>query len=95
MLPLTGSLGRRTLLVIGSLGYVASLGLRARAFATEHFVFDPVCLFGFIAAHAVGQGAVICVFFARMMVLKLLCVLAFAPRARGISRGDLAHRLCE
>jgi sugar porter (SP) family MFS transporter len=59
-------LGRKTLLVIGSLGYIVSLGLCAWAFATGHTSIVPACLFGFIAAHAVGQGAVIWVFIAEI-----------------------------
>jgi len=55
-------LGRRTLLYIGSLGYIASLGLCAWAFFTETFSIVPACIFAFIAAHAIGQGAVIWVF---------------------------------
>jgi MFS family permease len=55
-------MGRRTLLVIGSLGYIASLGMCAWAFATGHESLVPACIFAFIAAHAVGQGAVIWVF---------------------------------
>ncbi|MFM7292150.1 MAG: sugar porter family MFS transporter, partial [Planctomycetia bacterium] len=57
-------LGRRTLLVIGSLGYILSLGLCAWAFAAGQTAIVPACIFGFIAAHAVGQGAVIWVFIA-------------------------------
>ncbi len=52
-------LGRRTLLLIGSFGYIVSLGLCAWAFFTGHFSIVPACIFAFIAAHAVGQGAVI------------------------------------
>ncbi|MFM7292748.1 MAG: MFS transporter, partial [Planctomycetia bacterium] len=59
-------LGRRTLLVIGSLGYILSLGLCAWAFATGQTAIVPACIFGFIAAHAVGQGAVIWVFIAEI-----------------------------
>ena len=44
--------GRRTLLFIGSFGYILALGLVAWAFFTEHFSIVPVCIFGFIAAHA-------------------------------------------
>src|SRR5512137_53997 len=50
-------LGRRTLLFIGSFGYIISLGLVAWAFFTAHFSIVPVCIFAFIAAHAIGQGA--------------------------------------
>ncbi len=52
-------LGRRTLLYIGSFGYIASLGLTAWAFFAQHYAIIPACIFAFIAAHAVGQGAVI------------------------------------
>ncbi len=55
-------LGRRTLLYIGSFGYIASLGMVSWAFFTEHFSIVPACIFAFIAAHAIGQGAVIWVF---------------------------------
>ncbi|MFM7108872.1 MAG: sugar porter family MFS transporter, partial [Planctomycetaceae bacterium] len=59
-------LGRRTLLVIGSLGYILSLGLCAWAFATGRTGIVPACIFAFIASHAVGQGAVIWVFIAEI-----------------------------
>ena len=59
-------LGRRTLMIIGSIGYIVSLGLCAWAFATGHDAIVPACVFGFIAAHAVGQGAVIWVFIAEI-----------------------------
>jgi MFS transporter, SP family, arabinose:H+ symporter len=52
-------LGRRTLLYIGSFGYIISLGLVAWAFFTEHYTIVPICVFAFIAAHAIGQGTVI------------------------------------
>jgi len=52
-------LGRRTLLYLGSFGYIASLGLTAWAFFTQHYAIVPACIFAFIAAHAVGQGTVI------------------------------------
>jgi sugar porter (SP) family MFS transporter len=61
-LSLIDRLGRRTLLYIGSFGYIASLGMVAWAFFTQHYSIVPVCIFAFIAAHAVGQGAVIWVF---------------------------------
>src|SRR5829696_2652112 len=52
-------LGRRTLLYIGSIGYIVSLGLVSWAFFTAHYAIVPICIFAFIAAHAIGQGAVI------------------------------------
>jgi len=59
-------LGRRTLLIIGSIGYILSLGLCAWAFASGVSWVVPWCLFAFIASHAVGQGAVIWVFIAEI-----------------------------
>jgi SP family arabinose:H+ symporter-like MFS transporter len=52
-------LGRRTLLLIGSFGYIVSLGLTSWAFFTAHYAIVPGCIFAFIAAHAIGEGAVI------------------------------------
>src|SRR5438045_7081693 len=52
-------LGRRTLLLIGSIGYILSLGACAWAFYTHHETIVPLCIFAFIAAHAIGQAAVI------------------------------------
>ena len=76
-------LGRRTLLVIGSLGYVVSLGLCAWAFATGNFAIVPACIFAFIAAHAIGQGAVIWVFIAE--------IFPDAYRATGQAIGCATH----
>lgn len=76
-------LGRRTLLYIGSLGYIASLGLCAWAFFTQHFAIVPACIFTFIAAHAVGQGAVIWVFIAEIFPDQ--------HRAEGQSLGSFTH----
>ncbi|WP_395738990.1 MFS transporter [Prosthecobacter sp.] len=76
-------LGRRTLLYIGSFGYIASLGLCAWAFFTQHFAIVPACIFAFIAAHAVGQGAVIWVFIAEVFPDK--------HRAGGQSLGSFTH----
>jgi MFS family permease len=62
-LYLIDRLGRRTLLVIGSLGYIVSLAMVAWSFysgAGASFLLTFLLLF--IAAHAIGQGAVIWVF---------------------------------
>ena len=61
-LQLIDRLGRRTLLYIGSVGYIVSLGLVSWAFFTQHYSIVPACIFAFIASHAIGQGAVIWVF---------------------------------
>ena len=76
-------LGRRTLLYIGSFGYIASLGLCAWAFFTEHFAIVPLCIFAFIAAHAIGQGAVIWVLISEIFPDKF--------RAMGQSLGSFTH----
>jgi len=76
-------LGRRTLLYIGSVGYIASLGLVAWAFFTEHFAIVPACIFAFIAAHAVGQGAVIWVFISEIFPNR--------HRAEGQALGSFTH----
>jgi len=76
-------LGRRTLLFIGSFGYILSLGLVASAFFTEHYGIVPVCIFAFIAAHAIGQGAVIWVFISEIFPNKF--------RAEGQSLGSFTH----
>ena len=76
-------LGRRTLLYIGSFGYIASLGLCSWAFFTENFAIVPVCIFAFIAAHAVGQGAVIWVFISEIFPNR--------HRAQGQSLGSFTH----
>jgi SP family arabinose:H+ symporter-like MFS transporter len=76
-------IGRRTLLFIGSFGYILSLGLVAWAFFTEHFAIVPVCIFGFIAAHAIGQGAVIWVFISEIFPNR--------HRAEGQALGSFTH----
>jgi MFS transporter, SP family, arabinose:H+ symporter len=78
-------LGRRTLLYIGSVGYIASLGLVAWAFFTEHFAVVPPAIFAFIAAHAVGQGAVIWVFISEIFPNR--------ERAHGQALGSSTHWL--
>jgi SP family arabinose:H+ symporter-like MFS transporter len=76
-------LGRRTLLYIGSFGYITSLGLVAWAFFTEHYSIVPACIFGFIAAHAIGQGAVIWVFISEIFPNR--------HRAEGQTLGSFTH----
>jgi sugar porter (SP) family MFS transporter len=76
-------LGRRTLLYIGSFGYILSLGLVAWAFFTGHSGIVPIFLFAFIAAHAVGQGAVIWVFISEIFPSR--------HRAQGQTLGCFTH----
>ena len=76
-------LGRRTLLYIGSFGYITSLGLVAWAFFTQHYAIVPGCIFAFIAAHAIGQGAVIWVFISEIFPNQ--------HRAEGQTLGSFTH----
>jgi MFS transporter, SP family, arabinose:H+ symporter len=76
-------LGRRTLLYIGSFGYIASLGLVALAFFTGHLALVPICIFAFIAAHSIGQGAVIWVFISEIFPNR--------HRAEGQTLGSFTH----
>jgi len=85
-LSLIDRLGRRTLLFIGSFGYIASLGLTAWAFFTAHYAIVPACIFAFIAAHAIGQGAVIWVFISEIFPNR--------HRAEGQTLGSSTHWIC-
>jgi sugar porter (SP) family MFS transporter len=76
--------GRKTLMYIGSVGYIISLSLVAIAFALKwQGMSVPLFFFIFIAAHAVGQGAVIWVFISEIFPNKL--------RAAGQSFGSSVH----
>ena len=76
-------LGRRTLLYIGSFGYIVSLSLVTFGFFKEHYSIIPTCIFAFIAAHAIGQGAVIWVFISEIFPNR--------HRAEGQSLGSFTH----
>jgi MFS transporter, SP family, arabinose:H+ symporter len=76
-------LGRRSLMYIGSLGYIVSLGLIAWSFYNESFGGVMYYIFMFIAAHAIGQGAVIWVFISEIFPNSV--------RAWGMSLGSLTH----
>jgi sugar porter (SP) family MFS transporter len=82
-LRLIDRLGRRTLLYIGSFGYITSLGLVAWGFFTNHYSIVPICIFGFIAAHAIGQVAVIWVFISEIFPNR--------HRAEGQTLGSFTH----
>jgi sugar porter (SP) family MFS transporter len=83
-LYLIDRLGRKKLLLFGSLGYILSLAMVAICFA---FHTSPVVLMFFlllfIASHAVGQGAVIWVFISEIFPNKI--------RATGQSFGASVH----
>lgn len=83
-LYLIDKLGRRTLMLIGSFGYILSLSLVAYAFyAKAGAGFLLANLLIFIAAHAIGQGAVIWVFISEIFPNKV--------RAMGQSFGASTH----
>ena len=83
-LYLIDRLGRKTLLIIGSLGYIISLSMVAYAFKTQASpTFLMLFLLLFIASHAIGQGAVIWVFLSEIFPNKI--------RALGQSFGASVH----
>jgi len=83
-LYLIDRLGRKTLLIIGSFGYIISLSMVSWAFyAAASPAFLLSFLLVFIASHAIGQGAVIWVFIAEIFPNKI--------RALGQSFGASVH----
>jgi sugar porter (SP) family MFS transporter len=83
-LYLIDRLGRKTLMIIGSLGYITSLSMVAYAFKTQASpTFLILFLLLFIASHAIGQGAVIWVFLSEIFPNKI--------RALGQSFGASVH----
>jgi len=83
-LYLIDRLGRKTLLIIGSVGYILSLSLVAYAFKSgAGSTFLLVNLLLFISSHAIGQGAVIWVFISEIFPTKI--------RARGQAFGASTH----
>ncbi len=83
-LYLIDKLGRKKLMLIGSIGYILSLGAVATAFYFQlGGAIVPVCLFLFIASHAIGQGAVIWVFISEIFPNQV--------RSYGQSLGSSTH----
>jgi len=77
--------GRKTLLIIGSIGMTFFLGMVARSFYIQDFEGYAVLIFllGYIAFFAFSQGAVIWVFISEIFPNKV--------RARGQSLGSFTH----
>lgn len=75
--------GRKALMLVGSVGYIASLGMTAYGFASGQFALVLPFILAFIAAHAVGQGAVIWVYISE--------IFPSAARAKGQSLGAGTH----
>ena len=83
-LYLIDRIGRKTLLIIGSIGYILSLAMVAWAFyANAGATFLLFFLLLFIASHAVGQGAVIWVFISEIFPNRV--------RASGQAFGSSVH----
>lgn len=79
--------GRRTLMLIGSVGVIATLALVANSFYTQNFngYAVPVYLFVYIAFFAFSQGAVIWVFISEIFPNEV--------RAKGQALGSFTHWL--
>lgn len=82
--------GRKKLMIVGSIGYILSLGATAAAFyvygtefTTTGGIVVLVSLLVFIASHAFGQGAVIWVFISEIFPNRV--------RARGQALGSFTH----
>ena len=89
-LTVIDKIGRRKLMLIGSIGYLVSLGVLAGVFFAyegQFSGFSSVLVLGglvvFIAAHAFGQGSVIWVFISEIFPNRI--------RGRGQSLGSLTH----
>lgn len=78
--------GRRTLMKIGSVGLIITLGLVARAFYVQDFGLTvPILLFAYIAFFGFSQGAVIWVFIAEIFPNEV--------RSSGQALGSFTHWL--
>ncbi|HEX8330619.1 MAG TPA: sugar porter family MFS transporter [Hymenobacter sp.] len=79
--------GRRKLMLVGSVGLIATLGLVARAFYVQDFAgfTVPALLFCYIAFFAFSQGAVIWVFISEIFPNEV--------RASGQALGSFTHWL--
>lgn len=93
-LTVIDKIGRRKLMIVGSIGYLISLGFlagvmffyedaRGGVFTSTSSVLVLIGLMVFIAAHAFGQGSVIWVFISEIFPNRI--------RGRGQSLGSLTH----
>lgn len=76
-------LGRKTLLMIGGIGYVVSLFAASLFFAIGNGILSAATIFLFMAAHAVGQGTVIWVLISESFPQRF--------RAQGQALGASTH----
>jgi sugar porter (SP) family MFS transporter len=85
-LNLIDRVGRRTLMLVGSVGLIVTLGLVSYAFYSNQSGYAvPVYLFGYIAFFAFSQGAVIWVFISEIFPNQV--------RASGQALGSFTHWL--
>lgn len=89
-LTVIDKIGRRSLMIVGSIGYLISLGFLAGImffyageYNTTSSILVLIGLLVFIAAHAFGQGSVIWVFISEIFPQRV--------RGRGQSFGSLTH----
>lgn len=89
-MALMDRMGRKKIMIAGSIGYIVSLGTIAWAFFTYGSEFDQAgsrvvlgSVFLFIASHAFGQGSVIWVYISEIFPNRV--------RARGQSLGSTTH----
>ena len=76
-------LGRRSLLIIGSIGCIAAHFATAAAFVFDLGLLAALCIFPFIVFFALGQGVVIWVFISEIFPQRF--------RAQGQSFGSFTH----
>ena len=83
-------MGRKKIMIIGSIGYIISLSAIAWAFFTNPYDFTKqgsivvlIGIFVFVASHAFGQGSVIWVYLSEIFPNKV--------RGRGQSLGTTTH----
>lgn len=82
-LALIDRVGRRTLLVLGGIGYVVSLFAASAFFALGNGPLAAVCIFLFLASHGLGQGTVIWVLISEVFPQRF--------RAQGQTLGASTH----
>ena len=76
-------IGRKSLLLLGGVGYIASLAVCSWSFYSGKADLAPTCIFAFMVAHAIGQGTVIWVFISE--------IFPNLHRAAGQALGSFTH----
>lgn len=76
-------IGRKSLLLLGGVGYIVSLAVCSWSFYSGKADLAPTCIFAFMVAHAVGQGTVIWVLISE--------IFPNLHRAAGQALGSFTH----